>query len=112
MILGIAYSINGVPIRLTEERWEHILDEHAADFNHHDYEMAFDAVEDPEYISLAGRGALFAIVSLGRRRFLHVMYREVTESDGFIITALSIRRRTDAKLYGAETTGNYRRRVA
>jgi hypothetical protein len=26
MILGIADSVNGVPIRLTDERWEHILD--------------------------------------------------------------------------------------
>src|SRR6267378_2611821 len=28
MILGIADAVNGVPIRLTDERWEHILDSH------------------------------------------------------------------------------------
>jgi hypothetical protein len=26
MILGLADSVNGVPIRLTDERWEHIVD--------------------------------------------------------------------------------------
>ncbi len=29
MILGTSLSVKGVPIRLTEERWEHILDNHA-----------------------------------------------------------------------------------
>lgn len=48
MILGIADSVNGVPIRLTEERWEHILDRkpNMASFT----ETVLDAVGDPEYI--------------------------------------------------------------
>ena len=48
MILGLSHSINGVPIRLTDERWEHILDSHPelASFR----ETLLDAVENPDYI--------------------------------------------------------------
>ena len=48
MILGIADSVNGVPIRLTDERWKHILDRkpNMASF----VKTVLDAVEDPEYI--------------------------------------------------------------
>jgi len=51
MILGIADSVNGVPIRLTDERWEHILDSHPdmASFR----ETVLDAVEKPDYILAA-----------------------------------------------------------
>lgn len=51
MILGIADSVNGVPIRLTDERWEHIVDRkpNMASF----IETVLDAVGDPEYIYVA-----------------------------------------------------------
>ena len=49
MILGTAYSVNGVLVRLTEERWEHILNEHA-EFSYNDADTILEAVEDPEYI--------------------------------------------------------------
>jgi len=32
----IAISVNGVPIRLTDERWEHIIDGHADLANYRD----------------------------------------------------------------------------
>lgn len=56
MILGIADSVNGVPIRLTDERWEHILDSHpeVGSFR----ETVLDAVENPDYIPASRRGAL------------------------------------------------------
>ena len=86
MILGVAYSINDVPIRLTEERWEHILDHHL-EFSYDDFELVLGAVEYPEFI-LPGYGrALVAVVVLGRARYLHVIYKEVRKDDGFIITA-------------------------
>ena len=48
MILGIADSVNGVPIRLTDERWEHILDSHPELASYR--ETILDAVENPDYI--------------------------------------------------------------
>lgn len=85
MILETVYSINDVPIRLTEERWNHIIDAHPYMTAYY-YEM-LDAIQDPEYILPGHRGALIAVIVLGRKRYLHVMYRELSGDDGFIITA-------------------------
>ena len=84
MILGRAYSVNGVPIRLTEERWEHILDSHPELASYH--ETVLDAVENPDYILASRRGALAAVVVMGRKAFLHVFYVEKSRHDGFIIS--------------------------
>jgi hypothetical protein len=86
MILAIVDSINGVSVRLTEERWEHILTNHL-ELSDSDLDLILDAVKDPEYILSGYRGSLIAIVVLGRSRYLHVVYKEVNRDDGFIITA-------------------------
>jgi hypothetical protein len=85
MILGIAESVNGVPIRLTDERWEHILDSHPELASYR--ENILDAVENADYILASRRGALAAVVVLGRKAFLHVFYVEKTRRDGFILSA-------------------------
>jgi len=85
MILGIAHSVNGVPIRLTDERWEHILDSHPELASLR--ETLLDAVENPDYILASRRGALGAVVVLGRKTFLHVFYVEKSRHDGFILSA-------------------------
>ena len=85
MILGIADSVNGVPIRLTDERWEHILDSHPELASLR--ETLLDAVENPDYILASRRGALSAVVVLGRKAFLHVFYVEKSRRDGFILSA-------------------------
>jgi hypothetical protein len=92
MILGIADSVNGVPIRLTDERWEHILYRRPemASF----IETVLDAVGDPEYILRGYKGTLIAVVHLGERSYLNVVYRELSQRDGFIITA-----RIEQRLY-------------
>ena len=51
------------------------------------YEDMLDAVNTSEYIFPGHRGSLIAVVVLGRKRVLHVMYRELSRDDGFIITA-------------------------
>jgi hypothetical protein len=56
MILGISHSINGVPIRLTDERWEHILESHPELASYR--ETLLDAVEKPDYILASRRGRL------------------------------------------------------
>ena len=85
MILGTADSVNGAPIRLTDERWDHILYRRLemASF----IETALDAVGDPEYILRGHKGTLIAVVHLGERSYLNVVYRELSQTDGFIVTA-------------------------
>ena len=85
MILGIADSVNGVPIRLTDERWEHILDRRPNMASL--VETVLAAVEDPEYILTGYAGTLIAAIHLGGRSYLNVVYRELSQTDGFIITA-------------------------
>ena len=86
-MLGIVSSINGVPVRLTEERWEHILLSHS-EFSYHDLDTVLEAVKNPEFILSGRAGSLVAVVVLGRDACLHVYYKEKRDmSDGFIITA-------------------------
>ena len=51
--------MKGVPIRLTEERWEHILDHHA-EFSYSDYSLVLEAIENPEYILMGRNASLIA----------------------------------------------------
>jgi len=90
MILGTAISIKGFPVRLTDERWEHILDRHPHDFSYSDWQMILDVVENPDYVLRGHRSARAAAVPAGNE-YLFVMYRELKlkdkSKDGFIITA-------------------------
>ena len=77
-----ATSINGVPIRLTDERWVHIIE------NHDDlagyYDEVLDVVEYPDYI-IKGYDVIFvALRHVDKNKFLAVVYKEVSNSDGFL----------------------------
>lgn len=77
-------SKNDVPIRLTDERWTHIVEEHC--------ELAgmrmevLDAVGNPSRILKGGKRELLAVQEIHSDKHLVVVYREI-ENDGFIITA-------------------------
>jgi hypothetical protein len=86
----IAYSVNGVPIRFTEERWEHIVDNKP--YMEPYYEQVLDAIEGPTFVLRGYAGSLVAVLSLGRQRHLHVVYKETSQEDGFIITAFVSRK--------------------
>lgn len=88
--MEIAYSVNGVPIRLTEERWEHIVSNKP--YMESYYERMLDAIEKPTYILQGYAGSLVAVLPVGRQGFLHVVYKEVSQEDGFIITAFIARK--------------------
>ena len=84
-VVGVAQSVNGVPIRLTEERWQHIIDGHVDLANYSN--DVIGVVERPDAVFEGRRGSLIAVRSYGRRGHLGVFYREVSADDGFIITA-------------------------
>lgn len=83
--MEVAHSKNGVPVRLTEERWFHITEEHS--------EMAglffevLEAIEDPEAIYKGRCEELLATRETEPGKCLTVVYRELSETDGFVITA-------------------------
>jgi hypothetical protein len=78
------YSKNGVPIRLTDERWTHITEEHS--------ELAglrseiIETVANPAEIFAGNQGELLAVREVEPGRYLVVVYCE-SQQDGFIITA-------------------------
>lgn len=86
---SIVNSKNAKVIRLTDERWVHIIEEHA--------ELAgmqldvLEAVAEPSRILEGGEGELLAVRELEVGKLLVVVYREL-EADGFIITAFVTRR--------------------
>lgn len=78
-------SIEGVPIRLTAERWLHIVENHDEVAGY--YDEVLDVVADPEVVLPGYGGSLIAVRGFGPRRSLCVVYRQVSRTDGFIITA-------------------------
>jgi hypothetical protein len=88
--MEVASSKNRVPIRLTEERWQHIIENH--DELAECQDDVLGTVENPDWITRGQRGSLIAWRAYGRRGFLCVHYKELTEDDGFVITAYLARR--------------------
>lgn len=83
--MDITYSVNNVPIRLTPERWYHIVENHDDMAGH--YDDVLQAIENPDLI-LRGYGkALIAAKSAGRKGYFCVVYRELNKDDGFVISA-------------------------
>jgi hypothetical protein len=88
-MINTVTSKNGITIRLTDERWAHITEEHC--------ELAglrmevLETVFQPERILAGGEGELIAVRELEQGKFLAVVYRELVD-DGFIITAFLTRR--------------------
>lgn len=84
-------SKSGVPIRLTDERWAHIAEEHC--------EMAglrlevLETVANPERVFAGGAGEILAVRPVEPDKWLVAVYREVSQ-DGFVITAFLTRRFT------------------
>jgi hypothetical protein len=83
--LDVGYSINGVPIRLTHERWYHIVENHD-DLASYFFEV-LELIENPEFVVRGNQGSFKAVKNMGKNKWLVVVYRELSKSDGFVITA-------------------------
>jgi len=90
-------SAKGVPIRLTEERWFHIAKHHPELKKQH--RLILQTVARPGRVFLSPKtGDLAAVAEfpqlaeLGLARHLVVHYREISDRDGFIVTAFPISR--------------------
>ena len=55
------------------------------------YEKVLEAVENPRWILRGYAGALVAVLPLAHSTYLHVVYREIGQDDGFIVTAFVAR---------------------
>lgn len=80
-----AISKNDVPIRLTEERWFHIIE-------HHDdlagyVDKVLETIEAPEIVYEGWGNELLAVKEMQKGKYIIVAYREVSKRDGFVITS-------------------------
>jgi len=82
-------SKNGLKIRLTDERWLHIAEEHAELFEAR--EQVLTTISEPQRILAGNAGELLASREVEPGKWMVVVYREL-EQDGFIITAFLTRR--------------------
>ena len=85
----IVHSPNGVPVRLTEERWQHIVRRHPEMDNQR--QRVLETLAEPDVIQQGDFGEVLAVRFYPEtpltRKFLVVVYREVSHEDGFILTA-------------------------
>ena len=82
-------GFTGLPIRLTTERWQHILEEHP-ELEDKDSEI-LQAIEIPEKIYEGNNGELLAVREVEPGKIIVVVYKE-DSPEGFVITAFYTRR--------------------
>ena len=81
-----AYSVNGVPIRLTAERWTHIVENHD-DMAGYRFDV-LETVANPVTVFRGDGDELWAVKLISERKVILVIYKELErENDDFIITA-------------------------
>ena len=88
--MNTAKSVNGVTIRLPAERWIHISEEHA-EMAGYLYDV-LETIQEPLAIYEGNTGELIAAREITTGKYLIVVYREVSNEDGFVITAFLTKR--------------------
>jgi hypothetical protein len=83
-------SRNGICIRLTDERWQHIIEEHGELANLR--EDVLQAISQADKVLKGNAGELFAVRMMEPAKAIVVVYRELDINDGFVITAFLTRR--------------------
>jgi hypothetical protein len=85
----IVKSVTGTPIRLTPERVEHIERGHPEMLGQE--ERILETVSTPNLVQEGDSSTLIAIKHYSKtpltEKYCAVVYREVTEDDGFVLTA-------------------------
>ena len=87
-MIGTVTSKNGKEIRLTAERWSHIVESH--DYMAGNQDVVFETLENPDIIVSGGKDEFIAVkhyikTSISEKHVV-VIYKE-QENDGFVITA-------------------------
>lgn len=95
----VVHSRNGVPVRLTEERWRHIVDRHPEMEGQR--EKVLETLAKPDMIQGGDFGELLAVrrytqTPLGEK-YMVVAYRETCAEDGFILTVYLSRRSSSGR---------------
>ncbi len=84
---NITHSVSNIPIRLTDERWAHIVESHDDMAGY--YFDVLETIADPTWIFEGDEyDELWAVKRISERKAMLVIYKESKDQkDGFIITA-------------------------
>jgi hypothetical protein len=87
--LDIVLSENKIPIRITDERWQHIISRHPEMTG--ERERLLETISSPDLILEGDAGAMLAVRHYKKTKitskYLIAVYLEVKERDGFVLTA-------------------------
>jgi len=83
--MDIVKCIQKVPVRVTDERWLHIIEEHS-ELSGRYYEI-LETISDPDEVYAGSHSELLAARKLGTKKYLIAVYKIATPDDGFLITA-------------------------
>ena len=88
--MRVIFSVNGAPIRLTEERLKHIYVHHP-ELDKSEDNLA-ETINNPDVVQKGDTGTLLAIKKFDKtpvteNKYLVVVYKEISQSDGFVLTA-------------------------
>ncbi len=96
----IVRSCVGVPIRLTDERWQHIVRRHP-EMGSQQIQV-LETVAEPDLVQEGDFGELLAIRFYPRTpltsKYLVVVYQEISTEDGFVLTAYLSSRPSSARV--------------
>jgi len=84
---NITYSVNNLPVRLTDERWTHIVESHDDMAGY--YFDVLETIANPTWIFVGDEvDELWAVKRISERKAMLVIYKESKDKkDSFIITA-------------------------
>ena len=88
-MIAVVRSKLNIPIRLTEERWVHITEEHC-EMSELRTEIQ-ETIANPQRILLGNDDEWLAVREYSPGKYLVAVYREEAE-DGFLLTAFMTRR--------------------
>lgn len=87
--MQIVKSVGGVPVRLTPERTEHIERRHPEMSG--ESERILETLSSPDYVQEGDSATLIAVRHYSQtpltEKYCCVVYREITDEEGFILTA-------------------------
>jgi len=86
-----ATSKNGVPIRLTDERWSHITESHCEMAGY--YHEVLECTEDPDAVYEGKYGEFIGMKEVQKNKYIVVIYKEVSKKDGFVITSFMTKKK-------------------
>lgn len=83
--INFALSLNNHKIRLSNERWFHITEGHSEIAGY--YFEILETISNPEFIYKGNQDELLAVKELESNEYLVVVYKEIENKDGFVITS-------------------------